>query len=424
MNELLEIRNFGGLKDITIKLNPKITILTGPQASGKSITAKLFYFFKRSFTWMMEFDLEHLENDTYQSFLESKFYELFPEECWGEGDFSLKYTYGNNEVQVERKNNEFKIAYGDSLKKVVDLWKDSRQEMYKESKKETATMKTMSVMLHNADHAIYDFYKNNKSPLLSQSHYFVIAGRSFFSYLQNNIFSLLSLNHQVSPLDPLTTEFGRIYEITRNFYSHSHKEKRFVNQDIILQLQNEILHGNYITKKGKGYLEHDDGRVVELSKASSGQQEALPLITSLFYFNSIEGSEGITVYIEEPEAHLFPSSQKSIVQLIALIANKQDVHIQFVITTHSPYILASFNNLIQAEEILSEKPDKEEDIEKAITPKCAFMKYEDVTAYSMSDGEIQSIMDDEMRLISTSFLDEISNEISKEFGDLLNIYYE
>ncbi|KAA6307184.1 hypothetical protein EZS27_041150, partial [termite gut metagenome] len=27
MNELLEIHNFGGLKDITIELNPKITIL-------------------------------------------------------------------------------------------------------------------------------------------------------------------------------------------------------------------------------------------------------------------------------------------------------------------------------------------------------------------------------------------------------------
>ncbi|KAA6328756.1 hypothetical protein EZS27_022381 [termite gut metagenome] len=420
MNELLEIRNFGGLKDITIELNPKITILTGPQASGKSITAKLFYFFKRSFTWMMEVDSEHLENDTYQSFLESKFYEIFPEECWGEGDFSLKYTYGNNEVQAERKNTNFKIEYNDSLKKAVALYKDFYRKSYEISQKNINMTDTLSLR-YQTNRAVRDFYANNNSSFLSQSQHFIIAGRSFFSYLQNNIFSFLSLNHRI---DPFTTEFGMIYEKAKNFYPYLHKGKRISNQDIILQLQNEILRGNYITKERKDYLEHNDGRVVELSRASSGQQEALPLTTLLFYFNSIGGSEDFTVYIEEPEAHLFPSSQKSIVKLIALIANRQDVHIQFVITTHSPYILASFNNLIQAGEILAEKPDKEKDLEKVVTPKYAWMKYEDVTAYSMSDGEIQSIMDDEMRLISTSFLDEISNEISKEFGDLLNIYYE
>ncbi|KAA6314871.1 hypothetical protein EZS27_034585 [termite gut metagenome] len=423
MNELLEIHNFGGLKDITIELNPKITILTGPQASGKSIAAKLFYFFKRSFTWMMEFDSEHLENDAYPSFLELKFYEIFPQECWGEGDFLLKYTYGNNEIQAEKKNNEFKIGYSDSLKDAIALCKKHYRKIDKIMQKHEINTRDNALSIrYTANQAVCDSYKNNKSHLLSQSQHFIIAGRSFFSYLQNNIFSLLSLNHQI---DPLTTEFGMMYEIAKRFYSYPHKEKKFFNQDIIWQLHNEILHGNYITQNGKDYLEHSDGRVVELSKASSGQQEALPLTILLLYIDSInKSSEGFTVYIEEPEAHLFPSSQKSIVKLIALIANKKDVPIQFVITTHSPYILASCNNLIQAGEILAEKPDREEDIEKVITPKCTWMKYEDVTAYSMSDGEIQSIMDNEMRLISTSFLDEISNEISKEFGDLLTIYYE
>ena len=43
--EKIEIKNFVGIKDITLEIK-QINILIGPQASGKSIIAKLLYYFK------------------------------------------------------------------------------------------------------------------------------------------------------------------------------------------------------------------------------------------------------------------------------------------------------------------------------------------------------------------------------------------
>ncbi len=43
--EKLLIHNFAGLKEVTIEVSP-ITGFIGPQASGKSVIAKLLYFFR------------------------------------------------------------------------------------------------------------------------------------------------------------------------------------------------------------------------------------------------------------------------------------------------------------------------------------------------------------------------------------------
>ncbi len=64
--------------------------------------------------------------------------------------------------------------------------------------------------------------------------------------------------------------------------------------------------------------------------------------------------------IEEPEAHLFPEAQKEISALIALLSNMKQS--QITITTHSPYILASINNLILAHKVGKKYPEK-------VTPK-------------------------------------------------------
>ena len=43
--EKIEIKNFVGIKDITLEVK-QINILIGSQASGKSIIAKLLFYFK------------------------------------------------------------------------------------------------------------------------------------------------------------------------------------------------------------------------------------------------------------------------------------------------------------------------------------------------------------------------------------------
>ena len=47
-NEKIKIHNFGGITNLEAEFN-QINIFIGPQASGKSITVKLIFFFKNIF---------------------------------------------------------------------------------------------------------------------------------------------------------------------------------------------------------------------------------------------------------------------------------------------------------------------------------------------------------------------------------------
>ncbi|MDJ0675790.1 MAG: AAA family ATPase, partial [Calothrix sp. MO_167.B42] len=132
--------------------------------------------------------------------------------------------------------------------------------------------------------------------------------------------------------------------------------------------------------------------------------------------------------IEEPEAHLFPQSQKHIINLISLIFNLTKKRSNFLITTHSPYILTAFNNLIQAGntlKALQNKSDKTDLMKKLvkIVPENQMLDINDIGVYTIEDGIIKSIMNQENQLIGTNIIDEISNQFNQEFDQLLELEF-
>jgi predicted ATP-binding protein involved in virulence len=185
----------------------------------------------------------------------------------------------------------------------------------------------------------------------------------------------------------------------------------------------EILSGHYSIEKDGDFLVHNDNRKINISKASSGQQETLPLIIFLKVL-STKGfiEDGATIYIEEPEAHLYPNAQKAIVQLLARTYNNKHSNFQIVVTTHSPYILSAFNNLVQAGRLTELKPEESQRISEII-PSEEQLKPNVLAAYSLNDGKAESIIDEETGLISQTILDNVSNDIAIEFGKLLDIEF-
>ncbi len=125
------------------------------------------------------------------------------------------------------------------------------------------------------------------------------------------------------------------------------------------------------------------------------------------------------LYIEEPEAHIFPSTQKQLVYSIVSMLNGRIKHNCFI-ATHSPYIMTALNNLILAGDRISESKVVAECVYARI-PNRQALRYEDVSAFEMYDGTIRSIMDDEYRLISADALDYASKEISDDYNWLLNL---
>lgn len=413
MTEKIIIQNFGGIGNIDIHLN-KINIITGPQASGKSITAKLIFYFKSFFTEIRN----GIENKKTKAEIDrghhNKFLTFFPKETWPSGNFSVRYITGNTWMSISKYSNKPMVfEYSDDIKTVIEKGRAI-------FRKEQAISKE-SIHLQNPINFFNNYnelLKNEISENASFNQIFIPAGRSFFSNIQATIFSFLSTNKS---LDPFLIEFGAFYEKLKQVARDENLSKSSIEFE---QLMNSILNSKYLRVKEKDYLLHSDARKVNLSNASSGQQEILPLLLILKALMVVRFSGGgATLYIEEPEAHLFPDAQKKIIRLLSRLFNSKKSGFQIFVTTHSPYILSSYNNLLYAGSILKKDKEKEEKVFRIVSEN-EIIDPASLSAFSLTmSGEATNLIDKETALISQNMLDNVSNEISMEFGELLDVDY-
>lgn len=416
MKEQITIKNFGGIQKISIELN-RFNLLIGPQASGKSITAKLLYYFK-SFPDMLfsSAEEEDMKRD-FDSKLSKRFEEYFPLHSWPQKEFVIRYEIEDLFIEITRlTKSKVSIRYSDFFKNELSKIRHNIIKL-KQAEVEKEDFDTYRRPFRLRERYLRSLSRRFDN--YGSTQVFIPAGRSFYANLQSSIFSFLSNNKAI---DPFLIEFGSFYESIkeydeRRFGRYSEKQNPETEK-----LFESVMCGKYIREKDKDFLVHKDKRKINLSYASSGQQETLPLALILKAIESIRFSTGgATIFIEEPEAHLFPIAQKLIVEFISYVFNKSRSNLQFVITTHSPYILASLNNLMHAGSI-NEKLDEKEihklyeiiEQEKIISPDL-------VNAYSLKEGHCESIICQETRIISQSILDSVSDDIAIQFDNLLDL---
>ena len=159
---------------------------------------------------------------------------------------------------------------------------------------------------------------------------FVPAARSFYATIREEIFSILSLDEKI---DRMLMQFGEFYESTKlatrqNDLPRSTKDISFRPERKYFE---NFVRGQYVRIDNRDWIQMPRGRV-EMSKASSGQQEAVPLLFAISRFPSL----GRTLIIEEPEAHLFTSAQVAVLDFILKQCVTRETDILF--TTHSPYL--------------------------------------------------------------------------------------
>ena len=144
-------------------------------------------------------------------------------------------------------------------------------------------------------------------------------------------------------------------------------------------------------------------------------QSVIPLYLVVKHF-----AKSDLLVIEEPELNLFPEAQKKLVEFI--IEACRDKTKTLIITTHSPYILTVLNNLIQAHNVVKERPELEEEVNKII-PKERWLDFDKVGVYYVADGTAKNIMYEKNRIIKAENLDSVSKNLSNEFGQLLDLQY-
>ncbi len=413
MSEKIIIENFGGIKKASIQLN-RINIFIGPQASGKSVVAKLVYFFRTSIGNLIDGGLSHVTLEAIREGESLRFEKYFPSNNLGKNDFYLKYQINKESITIIKQQGKVNIEYSP---KFVALRKDIEKLLDPEDgehNKKHPARRYHEIILSGIPH------RSVKEKFPASSSYrstLIPTGRSFFAQVEASIFSLIQ---NKIPIDTFLINFGVTYESARGFHK-DHTIDPSITQHID-QLALSILKGEYLKENKKDYIVHKDGRKVEAKYLSSGQQETLPLILILrqaAYSNSMVEPESMML-IEEPEASIFPVSQQEIVKLIATVFNVAQNTQHFLITTHSPYILTAFNNLIQAGLMIEEGIDKKK-IHK-IVPEFEVLKSGTVSAFLMKNGRVKNIMDKESGLIAADLIDEASENISLEFDKLMDLY--
>ena len=101
MEEKLIVRQFAGIGSIDLDIN-KINIIIGPQASGKSVCAKLLFFFK-SLIWQIVATVENEDTKrSLDSLYKKKFEEYFPPEYWGDKSFLIRYIIKDSFIEPQK----------------------------------------------------------------------------------------------------------------------------------------------------------------------------------------------------------------------------------------------------------------------------------------------------------------------------------
>lgn len=125
-----------------------------------------------------------------------------------------------------------------------------------------------------------------------------------------------------------------------------------------------------------------------------------------------------SLFIEEPEANIFPETQYELVKWLVSTVNNGNENSIFI-ATHSPYILSSFNNLIQAENSVLSSSEKRSEINDIMQTE-DFVNFDEIGVYEVKDGCINDIKDYDLHIINSNGIDSVSDIIQEQFSKLLD----
>lgn len=255
---------------------------------------------------------------------------------------------------------------------------------------------------------------------------YVPAGRSMITLLSDQLTEMLA-GETIHTLDYCMRSYIRTIVSTRRKIGRGleelldttlHTTQKKINREALAHLMtriNLILHAHYTYREGEERLILPNGHYVKLNLASSGQQESVWVLNLLYVF--LLENKKVFLIMEEPEAHLYPDSQKYIVEALALFARRGN---PVLLTTHSPYILGQLNNQLFAGELES-KTDGEEERKRlhAILPADVYLNPDETMAYHVINGVLNNAVDE--GLIRNELIDGVSQVINREMDALIDI---
>lgn len=372
----------------------KFSFLIGPQASGKSTIAKLIYYFQSIFMLNRKAEMQIPIKDfsDLQKFLEKKFYSVFPNLAVSE-NFRITYQYSQDMLITIEKHKYVEISISEKLKPVLE-------NAYLD---EGYAFPIETIEQLNIDrHLLYIPASRSLMGMLSNLRYEINIDEIIKPFLSTISFLQTIFTR---PLENIIAEKEHYKLSTETF----HKDE--ITK--IHELSKSVIKGEFRYEQSIGKLYYNNNESVPLNQASSGQQEAVWIIQIIML--CILNDWKCTLIIEEPEAHIYPESQMYLMQLISIFQNIEGNNV--IITTHSPYILTSADNMIYADITSSIDASR---VAKIIPKEC-WISPDNTCSYRLQNGGAEDIKDSELLQIKAELIDEVSTIISRQYDELMDI---
>lgn len=425
------IENFGPIEYFEEQVDDKLMILIGEQASGKSTIAKTVFFCKSISEELKKFlmDSNNLENGnngtslftSFKKKLRTKFMEYFGTTKHMDS-FLIRYTFdGEESVSIKLQKGYANIVFSQMIQeKCVNLLSEIKNYYVQQA---------TNTFQQNIDLNLWAVQRDELAKMInievnkifgqSYTSIFVPAGRSmlstnseFFHTLTPNKYDIL-MNEFIERIMILQKQYSqKLEDIIRDKKKMSSEDIDFQSVNKAQKLVKDILKGEYVNDRNGEKIYYSESKFVKLIQASSGQQEALWIV--LLIFSIILNQQKVYLVIEEPEAHLFPTAQKEILELITLMINSTNSSV--VITTHSPYILTSENLLMYSSHV-----EQKRKTETDIVPQCFRLPNETVSAYLLKNHNVIDIMDRDNCMIDAAQIDVVSEELNIAIDKLMEL---
>lgn len=439
------IKNNGPIENFEMEVE-KFNLLIGEQATGKSTIAKSVYFFRTIKTKLADYLTQIYDSNSYnnisqegmwfdksiKSELKSIFIKLFGYSWDLNPAFYMQYEYTENIwieinfVKNEKEKQFISITYSPKL---MDFIKELQMEIQKMYHEKEGQIKTSLALANEERKRIHEMIVRKVNFIFCDDReiYYIPAGRSLLTVMSNS----RAVMNQAGSLDFVTEMFMMLIDSVRNSFKEGVKKahlfypsgRRRFDVNEIAELITEIEKGEYFFNGVKEYLKitKEPEHPIEINFASSGQQEILWLLN--FIYVLMLRQEKAFLIIEEPEAHIYPSLQKKIMEFIAMFVNIQDGGV--LITTHSPYVLTVANNLYYAGVLAAEGQSK--NVYKKVNKHYVIKKGE-LSAYKLLDnhkkmenGGYVKLLEGDGREIKTSLIDEVSSQVNELYTALYDI---
>lgn len=404
MKEKLVIKNFGPIKDVELELG-RFTVLIGENATGKSTVAKLL-----SVCRYFSFIIGDESNGIFENPFTIGLYR------WGIGDYLKLDEKEGSFIHYTCKHYTLTVQYSHELESNYYQEDDKIDQYY--TPRFSIKLIPLSVefknLLSELEKIKPESYKGgygfvDEASWIIPSSFFLndvrnVMDNPFYMPTERGLQSVFSLGQTSIPNldDSLYSYFSKVDGILRNFKG---------GVDISpLGIVYEDRNGQRFIKK------KEENRFYLLKNSASGYQSTVPIILIFKHYELQKRAK--TFIIEEPELNLFPVVQNKLMQ--HLVDKTMNYGNNTLITTHSPYVLTSLNNMMYAHQIGQTDPEK---ISKIIE-KQYWINPDDVSAYIMKpDGTAENIVDDEIKQIKAEKIDEISREFNKKYDEMLDIKF-